>query len=394
MRTPPPGVRLSLDYEPRPSGFRARVRWTDPETRRQVSRAEVVSDEAAVEDFFERMRVAVATGIDPGITVAGYLNLVGDRWLRGIDSSSTGDPYRAGMSRRVIPTFGHIPVRMVTAGLVDRVVDGWEGQHSTSTLKCTLAALTRLLDEAVRDGVIATNPARSRARRSWSRRGAGGIASPRSHAIPDLEALTRLVDAVARVHRTYADHVLLCALLAARGSEVAGLVCGDVDLEVGVVHIDRQVYPGAGGLVTKPTKGRRSRVVPILEPLRPTLSRLADGRERSVPLVRGPRGGVITTATLRRATNWDHLVHSLGLAGLRRHGLRHTGATWLADAGVPLHVLQEILGHQSLETTRGYLHADYRHLTAAASLGSAFLANQSPASPQPTGPRTTLRSVL
>ncbi|MET0965966.1 MAG: tyrosine-type recombinase/integrase, partial [Nakamurella sp.] len=64
-------------------------------------------------------------------------------------------------------------------------------------------------------------------------------------------------------------------------------------------------------------------------------------------------------------------------------GLRHTGATWLADAGVPLH---EILGHQSLETTRGYLHADYRHLAAAASLGSTFLTDQSPASPQPVSP--------
>ncbi len=92
---------------------------------------------------------------------------------------------------------------------------------------------------------------------------------------------------------------------------------------------------------------------------------------------------MITTATLRRATNWDDLVDAVDLTGLRRHGLRHTGATWLADAGVPLHVLQEILGHQSMETTRGYLHSDYRHLTAAASdyrhltaaaaAGSAFL---------------------
>lgn len=393
MRTPPPGVRLSFDSEPRPRGFRARVRWTDPVTRRQVSRAQVVPDEGAVEDFFKRMRAAAATGIDPGITVQSYLDLIGNRWLRGIDVSSTGDPYRAGMSRRVIPAFGHIPVRMLTAGLVDRVVDGWEGEHSASTLKCTLAALTRLLDEAVRDGVIATNPARSRARRSWSRPTADRTESPRSHAIPDLATLTRLVDAVANVHRTYADHVLLCALLAARGAEVAGLDCGDVDLDVGVVHIRRQVYPGAGGLITKPTKGRRSRVVPILEPLRPALVRLTMGREPSAPLIRGPRGGVITTATLRRATNWDELVLTLNLAGLRRHGLRHTGATWLADAGVPLHVLQEILGHQSLETTRGYLHADYRHLAAAASLGSAFLAHQSLSSPQPGPQRAALRSA-
>ena len=53
--------------------------------------------------------------------------------------------------------------------------------------------------------------------------------------------------------------------------------------------------------------------------------------------------------------------------------LRHTGATWLADAGVPLHVLQEILGHASIETTRGYLHPDDRHLASAAEQANAFL---------------------
>ena len=41
--------------------------------------------------------------------------------------------------------------------------------------------------------------------------------------------------------------------------------------------------------------------------------------------------------------------------------------------GVPLHVLREILGHRSLETTRGYLHTDTRHLTDAATAVNAFL---------------------
>ncbi|WP_229731150.1 tyrosine-type recombinase/integrase [Microbacterium faecale] len=52
---------------------------------------------------------------------------------------------------------------------------------------------------------------------------------------------------------------------------------------------------------------------------------------------------------------------------------RHTGATWLTDAGIPLHVLQSILGHKSIETTRGYLHPDTRHLTDAAARANAFL---------------------
>jgi hypothetical protein len=53
--------------------------------------------------------------------------------------------------------------------------------------------------------------------------------------------------------------------------------------------------------------------------------------------VLGPRGGVITTATLRDATGWDALVTELGQAGLVRHRLRHTALTWMADAGIDLH---------------------------------------------------------
>ena len=64
---------------------------------RRLLTAAVVPDEVAVEDFSQRMRAAVATGIDPGITVADYLALIGNRWMRDIDVSSTGDPYRAGM---------------------------------------------------------------------------------------------------------------------------------------------------------------------------------------------------------------------------------------------------------------------------------------------------------
>ena len=89
-------------------------------------------------------------------------------------------------------------------------------------------------------------------------------------------------------------------------------------------------------------------------------------------------GGILTTATVRDATHWDDLVKGLDLGDLTRHGLRHTGATWMADAGIPLHVLQGILGHQHIETTKGYLHSDHRHLAAAARQADQFLSAPSP----------------
>jgi len=51
-------------------------------------------------------------------------------------------------------------------------------------------------------------------------------------------------------------------------------------------------------------------------------------------------------------------VTKLGYEQLKRHSLRHTGLTWMADAGVPVHVLRKIAGHADLSTTQGYLHPD------------------------------------
>lgn len=46
------------------------------------------------------------------------------------------------------------------------------------------------------------------------------------------------------------------------------------------------------------------------------------------------------------------------------HGLRHTGATWMADADFRLHVVREILSHASVETTPGT--PNERYLASAA----------------------------
>ncbi|WP_244972458.1 tyrosine-type recombinase/integrase [Paramicrobacterium fandaimingii] len=136
------------------------------------------------------------------------------------------------------------------------------------------------------------------------------------------------------------------------------------------------MLPGTGGLNIKPPKGRRVRRVPIIEPLEPVLRRLTVQRGRNLPLLRGPRGGVITTAALRNATNWDALVASLGFPGLRRHDLRHAGATWFAKAGIPIHVVNHILGHASVETTRAYLHTDNTALQNAGARMNEHLRRQ------------------
>ena len=359
---PPLGVQLHLDALPRGSRLRARIRWTDPSSRERRSRSVTVDNDIAAQQFFELMRTSSNRAVDPLITLNDYARSISDRFLRGVDPTSTAAGYRASLSLRILPRLGHLRVREITTGLIDRTIDDWERAHSRSTIKSTIAALTRVLDEAVRDDLITRNPVRDRADRRYR----ANTELRYSRPIPAPDDVRRIAAACATIHQSYGDHVMLSAFLAARSSEVGGLVVGDIDWTNRIVTIERQCFPGAGGLSIKAPKGRRARQVPIIEPLEPVLRRLTMRRARSLPLLRGPRGGVITTATLRDATGWDELVASLGLRGLRRHDLRHAGATWFSNAGVPIHVVSDILGHTSVETTRAYLHTDNTALQNAA----------------------------
>lgn len=58
---------------------------------------------------------------------------------------------------------------------------------------------------------------------------------------------------------------------------------------------------------------------------------------------------------------WPRLVldPAITAAGVRRgtpHDLRHTYASWLVIDGVPLRVVQQLLGHESIRTTERYSH--------------------------------------
>src|SRR5215472_14094256 len=393
-------VSADIEYRPdRPEPYRARVRWIDPATKRRKSKSHACSSQQAALAWIEAIRRVAMAGINPetaSMTLAVYGDSVMPLALRGLEGK-TLDPYLAGWRKRVVPTLGHLPLRMITNGAVDRAVHGWIAEQSSrSTVRNSLAVLVRVMEQAVRDGIMDRNPARIIGWQRDYQRAEDELDDPRSLALPDWQALCDLASALvarsADQFEGWGDVVIFAACTAARIGEVSGIRCADIDRDAWTWTVRRQTTPSPGGLIDKGTKGKRARAVPLIEEVRPLVERRLEsvGHDPAARVFMGPRNGRLTTAVLRDATHWDEVVTRLGYEHLRRHDLRHTGLTWMADAGVPVHVLRKIAGHGSLVTTQRYLHPDAQSIADAGIALSAHLALEkgSPA-PQwsPSGPQ-------
>lgn len=130
-----------------------------------------------------------------------------------------------------------------------------------------------------------------------------------------------------------AGYVLLAAYTGIRRGHLLRLTRGDV----------------SGGFIGLDRSGKTRRLQRV--PIHPRVADIAD----RLPLPIGDN-------ELRR--QWEAARTATGI-DCRWHDLRHTCASWLVQAGVPLHTVAEILGHTSTAVTRRYAHLAPEHLRDA-----------------------------
>lgn len=276
---------------------------------------------------------------------------------------------------RLTEAFGDTPL----ADLTPAAFEAWAAQTGLSpvTLNSYRRHLRASVREAVADGCLAPNPLADLPL----------AADPRGQAWrwiarDEAERLLRVLReggrrVVTRSNKRpmtvdtppwpdLADLASVLLLTGARLGEALALQWADVDRHNALARLT----------ATKAARnGRRAttRHVPITDDLEDLFDRLA---QQPTPLAHVKR------RNLQR--RWRAAAHAAGLKGLRLHDLRHTYASWLAQAGVSLTVIKELLGHADITTTQRYAHLcpDTLAATARAALNGQISAKR-PESKQP-----------
>jgi integrase/recombinase XerD len=145
---------------------------------------------------------------------------------------------------------------------------------------------------------------------------------------------------------------LLAIQTGMRASELIGLTCGDLHL-------------GHGPHVSCRGKGRKDRITPLIAGTVATLRVWLAERcgSHTDPLFPTRRGRALSRDAIEHrlakyATSAANRCPSLRTKRISAHVLRHTAAMQLLQADVDTSVIALWLGHEHVETTQIYLHAD------------------------------------
>ncbi|MGN6221690.1 MAG: tyrosine-type recombinase/integrase [Microbacterium sp.] len=271
------------------------------------------------------------------------LNELAAVWLQNqsaVLKPSAMHPLESAWRIHVQPVWGRREVGSVRHAAVRAWVTEMSGKRGAVTVIRAYGVLASLLDDAVRDRRIRTNPAR-------------GIALPRKKRKPRVYLTHSQVRALAD-QSAHPDVVYFLAYTGLRWGEATGLRLRDVDAVRRRVHVHENAVLVNGTLHVGTPKSHVSRSVPYPDFLAPVIESQMRGKARDQilfgdgvhhMLLPNSRDGWFAGA-VRRAQTLDP-----DFPRLTPHDLRHTAASLAISAGANVKAVQRMLGHASASMT-------------------------------------------
>ena len=232
--------------------------------------------------------------------------------------------------------------QVIVSGVCIELED--EGK-SDATINRVVSAISTVLNHCAFDGLIDNVPKFRRRKESEGR--------VLWYTKDEVSKLSHLSTDVF-MRDDLSDIILFGAYTGMRQGEILKIRKKDIDIEGNRIHV--------GGVPTQTTKARNWRAIPIHEKLQPiVLSRCSQSTRCDVRLF---------------GDEWrdkDQLLRAFKKVNKLLpkdesyvfHTLRHSYATWLAEAGVPVRSIMALCGHKRIETTLRYAKATDSALTEA-----------------------------
>jgi len=292
--------------------------------------------------------------------------------LRTGITDRTPEDYRRAAQLHILPTFGRVPVDMITAVAVADWVNALARKRSAKTVRNVHSILSATLTTAVREGWASVNVAK-------------GMTLPRVDG-PDSDEMTVLTVAqyqavTAELPERWVVYVDTLVGTGMRFGELTALTVQDFDLDTGrepvvrVVKAWKQRRDDAGRIewyVSHTKTKRGNRTITLHPALAEQIRAQIRGRSPKGLAFPGPSGD-----RLQQSTFWKVLRRAAGRSGVGIdvgvHDLRHTHVSWLIHSGEDIAYISRRLGHEKTSTTwdtYGHLVHDTRHQTTAQRFGA------------------------
>jgi integrase len=339
----------------KPAGYRGMITYTDErgETRRYAAYGRT---RAEVRDKLDTARGRLAAGApvrDAARAVGDWLSHWRATTLAVSDRKESTRALYATMCSKHLepPPFGAITLDRLRPSDIEALILALRAKGlSDSTVRQLYTILRAGLDGAVRDGLIARNPATVVTRPGVRRREAAHL---------DAGEVASFLKA-AQESRYYPALALIAATGLRRGEALA-LRWEDVDLDAGVLRVCSTVMRiGKRLVITEPKSAKARRAVP-LSPAVVTLLRkhkTAQKAERLRAANQWTDSGLVFTTALGTVVEPHSLLRAArvaaqaaGVDGAGVHTLRHSVAVGWLESGVHIKAVADLLGHSSIAIT-------------------------------------------
>lgn len=258
-------------------------------------------------------------------------------------ASTTRELYASYLDNHILPTLGLLELRQISPPVVRQWYASLESTTGPTARARSYALLRTIMNVAVDDGAIPSNPCRIR--------GASTVRhKPRP--APNLDEVRRIA---ARMPKRYRALVILAVASTARFGELVALRRRDLDLDRMTVTVARQWYKGEYRETKRPESDRTVYLPATIRGILEAHLRLYVHPSPDALVFTTRNGTPPPTSWINRVLR--EAATPVGLEGLTFHSLRHAGGTLAAQTGATTRELMRRMGQSTPRAAMIYQHA-------------------------------------